>query len=157
MRAWLVLLGCVLFLPALFLRDCWQPTETAYAQIAREMVETGEYLVPHLNGEPYSDKPPLFLWLSAGLRHLGLGARSGRIVAALASIGTLLLTFSLARLWFSRTAALLAAAVLATTMEFFWITQSGVLDPPLAFFTTLAVYGYFAGGRALPLFYVAFI
>ena len=60
-----VALVAVLFVPPLFTRDPWNPDEPRYAEVAREMVVLGQYLVPHLNGEPYSDKPPLFFWLAA--------------------------------------------------------------------------------------------
>lgn len=151
----LVLLGVVSFGPALFARDVWPSVEALYAQVAREMVATGDYLLPHRNGAVYSDKPPVVFWLSAGLRALGCGAQSGRVLSALLAIATLLLTAALARLWFSRTTALLAGAIVATTAQFTWIGRTGGLDTPLAFFTTLAVWAWFAGGRALPLFYVA--
>jgi len=153
-RVGLVLLGVALFLPPLFLRDVWAPTETRYAQITREMEVTGDYVLPHLNGEIYPDKPPLFFWAAAGLRRLGAGADSGRILNVLAGIGALLLVAALARLWFPRRTAILAAVVLGTSFEFAWVTQSGVLGTPLTLFTTLAVYGWFAGRRALPLFYL---
>ena len=42
-----------------------EPDEARYAQIALEMVHTGDWLVPRLHGEPYLDKPPLLYWLTA--------------------------------------------------------------------------------------------
>ncbi len=152
--ALLFLAGAAFFLPALASRDVWQPLETRYATIAREMVVTGDWLLPRINGEPYQDKPPLFFWLAAALRKLGCGAQSVRVVSALAATGTLLALAALARLWFSRRAALLAAAILATTPEFGWLGRFGELDVTLTFFTSLSVYGWFAGGRAVALFYL---
>jgi 4-amino-4-deoxy-L-arabinose transferase-like glycosyltransferase len=152
--ALLFLAGAAFFLPALASRDVWQPLETRYATIAREMVATGDWLLPKINGEPYQDKPPLFFWLAAALRTVGIGAQGVRVVSALAATGTLLAIAALARLWFSRRAAFLAAAILATTPEFGWLGRFGELDVTLTLFTTISVYGWFAGGRAVALFYL---
>ncbi|MFI5402750.1 MAG: ArnT family glycosyltransferase, partial [Planctomycetota bacterium] len=150
----LLLAGAAFFLPALASRDVWQPLETRYATIAREMAETGDWLLPRINGEPYQDKPPLFFWLAAALRKCGIGAQGVRVVSALAAAGTMAVIAALARIWFSRRAAFLAAAILATTPEFGWLGRFGELDVTLTFFTTLSVYGWFAGGRRVALFYL---
>lgn len=159
-RSWqvgaILVVGCLVLFPSFWGRELWNPDEPRYAEVAREMNVLGEYLVPHLNGDIYSQKPPLFFWLSAALQPLfGFGA--GRVVTALAFVGTLLLVRALARLWFSDRAAILAALVVGTTELFAWLGRFGVLDVPLSFFTTLAVYGFFRhrerGGRAIVLFY----
>jgi 4-amino-4-deoxy-L-arabinose transferase-like glycosyltransferase len=150
----LFLAGAAFFLPSIASRDLWQPLETRYATVAREMAETGDWLIPRINGEPYQDKPPLFPWLAAGLWKIGIKAQGVRVVSALAGALTLALLAALARLWFSRRAAWLAAAILATTPEFGWLARFGELDVTLTFFTTLAVYGWFAGGRRVALFYL---
>ena len=143
----LSLLALTFSLPSILTRDLWNPDEPRYAQVAVEMRAQGDYLVPHLNGAIYAEKPPLFFWLSALLQSLGFGIASGRIVVALAAIGCLLITRELARLWFTERAGLLAAMVLASTLLFTWISKIGALDLPLAFFTTLAAYGWFRHRR----------
>ncbi|HEX5136014.1 MAG TPA: glycosyltransferase family 39 protein [Planctomycetota bacterium] len=147
-------LGALTFLPSLPLRDLWNPDEPRYAEVAREMRETGEWLVPHLNGAIYAEKPPLFFWLSALGQMAGLGFNAGRVVAGLAFAGTLLLTWSLARRLLGDRAGLLAAAVLGTAVFFPWLGRFGVLDVVLAFFVTVAVYGWIRGGPWIVLFYV---
>jgi 4-amino-4-deoxy-L-arabinose transferase-like glycosyltransferase len=140
--------------PSLPLRDLWNPDEPRYAEVAREMRVTGEWLVPHLNGDLYMEKPPLFFWLSALGQMAGLGFNAGRVVAGLASLGTLLLTWALARRFLNDRAGLLAAAVLGTAVFFPWLSRFGVLDVVLTFFVTLAAYGWIRGGSWLVLFYV---
>ncbi len=73
--------------------------ETRYAAVALEMMQRGDWLVPHLNGETYSHKPPLLFWLVlAGWKLFGVSATWARLVAPLAGIVALALVASLARL-----------------------------------------------------------
>src|SRR3569833_2271787 len=56
--------------PALFLRltaHGFTDNEAMYAEIARQMLRTGDWVTPHLNGAPYLNKPPLTFWLTAAL------------------------------------------------------------------------------------------
>ena len=87
-RFLLVLLALVFCLPSLFTRDLWNPDEPRYAEVAREMRLLDQYFVPHLNSAIYAEKPPLFFWLSALLQSSGVGFAAGRIVTAIAAIGT---------------------------------------------------------------------
>lgn len=61
----LICIGLVLFLPGSLLRDVWGPDEVRYARIAHEMVQSGQWMLPHVNYEVYSDKPPMLFWLIA--------------------------------------------------------------------------------------------
>ncbi|HYW52176.1 MAG TPA: glycosyltransferase family 39 protein, partial [Gemmatimonadaceae bacterium] len=75
--------------------------ETRYAAVALEMMQRGDWLVPHLNGATYSHKPPLLFWLVlAGWKLFGVSTAWARLVAPLAGLVALLLVSSLARrLW----------------------------------------------------------
>ena len=59
----LAFLAALLYLPGLGNHALWNPDEARYAEVAREMRLLGEWFVPHLNGEVYSQKPPLLFWL----------------------------------------------------------------------------------------------
>ncbi len=154
-KAALFLACAAFFLPALGSRDVWQSLESRYAAVAREMAEDGDWLVPRFNGEVYADKPPLFLWCGAALHAIGCGVQGLRVFAALAAAAAVVATAALGRLFFSRRAAMLGAAILAATPGFAWKGRFGELDVPLTLLTTLAVYGWFAGGRRVVLFYAA--
>lgn len=132
--------GLAILVPSLFTRDPWNPDEPRYAEVAREMVSLPNYLVPHLNGEPYPDKPPVFFWLAAGFWHLGFEASSGRMVALLATLGTAAVVYALGRRLHSPETGLLAALITLTTLLFVFICKFGVIDPLLTLFTTMAVY-----------------
>ncbi len=85
----------------LALRPLLPIDETRYASVAWEMYLSGNWLVPHQNGLPYSDKPPLLFWLIvAGWRVVGPSGLWLRLVAPLAGLVALALTARLAlRLW----------------------------------------------------------
>ena len=59
---WLFLLASVLIFIGLGLRDPWPADEPRFAQVAKEMVETGQWFFPARAGEYYPDKPPVFMW-----------------------------------------------------------------------------------------------
>ncbi len=85
-RIQFLLIWLALGLLPLFLRPLWEPDEGRYAEIPREMLATGDWLTPHLNGVLYFEKPPLQYWLSAiGMRLFGPSAWAARLPLALAS------------------------------------------------------------------------
>src|SRR5690349_24792900 len=88
----LLLLPVALFLPALPI------DETRYLAVAWEMRLHGDFLVPHLNGAPYSDKPPLLFWLiNLGWLIAGMHAWAVRLGVLAASFTSLYLFERLAR------------------------------------------------------------
>ena len=114
--------------------------EIYFLDAARAMVESGDWVVPRYQGEPFFDKPPLTYWLMA-LSFVGLGPEPGaaRIVPALAAIGTVLATAWLGLLLFDRRTALAGALVLSTTLAFLSFARVAMSDMPLALFTILSV------------------
>jgi len=136
----IVAASALVVVPSLFTRDPWNPDEPRAAEVAREMVVLGDYLVPHLNGEPYSDKPPLFYWLAAGFWHMGFGLNSGRMVSVLATAGMALVVFAVGMRLHSPETGLVAALVTLTLALSLYVCKFGVLDPLLAFFTTASIY-----------------
>ena len=62
---WLLALSLLLIGTGIGLRDPWPADEPRFALVARDMVGTGEWLVPRVGGDIYADKPPLFFWMMA--------------------------------------------------------------------------------------------
>ncbi len=93
-----------------------------YAEIAREIVESGDWLVLRLGGEYYPDKPPLHFWKTAwAYRLLGVNAGAARVPAAtFAVLGAALVWLYGSRVLRSRGAGLLAALMLLGTFGWFW-------------------------------------
>lgn len=123
-----------------------QPDEGRNAEVAREMSNTGAWLVPTYDGLAYLDKPAFyFRAVALSFDLFGQSQATARLpsaVAALALLGVLFLF--LRRLYDVRTAAL-AVLVVATTPLFFAFARLVIFDMPLALFVSLAI---FAGYRA---------
>ena len=107
---------------------------------ARGMVESGDWVVPRYEGQPFFDKPVLAYWLmAAAMKGLGTTPGAARAVPVLASIGVVLATAWLGTLLFDRRSALAGALVLATTLAFLSFARMAMSDELLVLWTTLAV------------------
>ncbi len=140
LRLPLVLWGVVVAV-ALATRPPVPIDETRYLSVAWEMWHTGGFLVPHLNGMPYSDKPPLLFWLiHAGWAAFGVAEWWARLVPALAALAGLALTVALAReLWPDRhDLSRRAASILVGLVLWAVIGTLLLFDPLLAACALLA-------------------
>jgi len=131
-------------------RDPWDPDETRYLQITREMIEDGNVWLPHLGGEPYSDKPPLFFWLLIPFVAL-LGADSavaGMMPSLLAFIGLLIATARLGRVSGIEPRAVEWGVIMLGSSLLPAILLGGCrMDLLLALWCTLALEQLIAGAR----------
>jgi len=127
------------------------PDEGMYAEIAREMLASGDWIVPRFNGVPYVEKPPLMYWLTAGTYALlGPSEFSARLWKVIPALGTAWLTYRLGRLFFSKGVGILSALVLATTLGSFLFSRITQMDPLLVFGITLSVLGILEAGGPDP-------
>jgi len=114
--------------------------EIYFLDAARAMVESGDWVVPRYEGEPFFDKPVLSYWLmAAAMERLGTTAGAARLVPVLAAIGVLLATAWLGTLLFDRRSGLAGGLVLATTLAFLSFARVAMSDMLLALWTTLVV------------------
>ena len=141
---WLVLGGLVLVLIAsgIGLRDPWPADEPRFALVVRDMVATGDWLIPRIGGDVYGDKPPLFFWLMALALEATHSLRFSFLLPSLLSaLGCVLLTYDLARRLWNREAGLAAGLSLLVTLQFVWQARQAQIDATLCFWTTLSLYG----------------
>ncbi len=139
----LILLAALVVLAAgIGLRSPWPADEPRFAQIAREMVESGQWLFPTRGGEPYPDKPPVFIWLVA-LFYLATGQLKLAFLlpSALAGLGTLWLVHDIGRRLWGPDVARHALLILLFTPQFFLQAKSAQLDALVTFWITLGCYG----------------
>lgn len=139
---WFFGFALILLAIGIGLRDPWPADEPRFALAAKQMFESGDWLFPHRGIELYADKPPLFMALQAAAYSL---VRSWRIAfllpSLLAALGTLALTYDLARrLWNHRT-GLYAAILLLFTVQFTFQAKKAQIDPTVSFFIMLSCYG----------------
>lgn len=108
----------------------WPPDEPRFAEVTREMMMTGDYLVPRVNGEPYNEKPPLLFWSQAvvSLFFGGITETSARIPVALAGMMVVLLTYWVGRRMLGAETAFISALILATTQRFWWQARFAQID-----------------------------
>jgi 4-amino-4-deoxy-L-arabinose transferase-like glycosyltransferase len=130
--------------------DLWNPDEPRYAQVAREMVNGGDWVLMHVNGKIYPDKPPLFFWLIAFSSYLWQGSSSFLVRFPAAFFGTLtvLLTFFLGRILYSSRTGFLSGLILATSLEFAYLSTRANMDTTLTFFTTASLFCFFQWYRS---------
>lgn len=135
----------VVFVPMVFLYPCmsfylFEPDEGRYAQIPREMLESGEWIVPTLQGEPYLDKPPLFYWLvMCSYAVFGYHDWAARLIPALAVHGTLLAAFFFGRRTLGDRAGLWGTMVLLAAPLFAGMGRLLVLDGLLTLWVTIGL------------------
>lgn len=120
------------------------PSESRYAEIARKMVETGDWITPQFDyGVPFWGKPPLSMWLSAlGIDLFGANEFGSRIFIFLAALGVLGLVADSARREIGKRAGWIAATLLMGMPLFFYCSAAVMTDLALLLGTTLAMTGF---------------
>jgi 4-amino-4-deoxy-L-arabinose transferase-like glycosyltransferase len=133
-------LAAILYLPALGRPALWEPDEGRYAEIAREMVVTHDYVTPRDNWVRYFEKPPLVYWAEAmSIKLLGPTELAVRLPAALASVAEVTMTAALGEAMLGPPTGLAAAMVLALSPLVFGFARFATLDPAFALFVTAAL------------------
>lgn len=147
----LLLVLTLLFGFALGKRALWEPDEGRYAEIPREMVVTGDYVTPRLNGVKYFEKPPLFYWLQAGaIEALGISEWSLRLWPALFAVLGCLAVYLAGRRLYDRRTGLLAAAVLATNPLYYELGRAVTLDMAVSVMITVTLFAFLLGVEQPP-------
>ncbi len=133
----LLLAGCalVMYFGGLGSIPLLEPDEGRYAEIPREMLATGDFVTPHLNGVLYFEKPPLYYWLgAASLASFGPNEFASRFWSALLGLGGVGLAYVLGRSMGGLRTGTHAAVILATSPLHMVLARVNIIDPTLTFF-----------------------
>lgn len=147
---WLLALGCALYLPWLGAEPVATALESLRLLAAREMLESGDWVVPRLDGRPYLAKPPLVYWAIAGVSapFAAVTPLAGRLVSVAATLATMLLVAWWVRRRLGARAAFLAAVVTGLSGLAFEKGSLAELESLLLFATTLALVAFFEACRS---------
>ena len=130
--AWLVALA--------WMRPLLLPDEGRYVGVAWEMLRSGDWLTPTLNGLPYFHKPPLFYWITAAsLQAFELGEWAARAAPLLGAWLAAMSVFVLVRRWWSERSAMLTLVALLSMPLFYLGGQFANLDMLVAGFITATI------------------
>ncbi|MDD5195051.1 MAG: glycosyltransferase family 39 protein [Candidatus Omnitrophica bacterium] len=114
--------------------------EGVYAQVAKEMYLSGNWIDLTWRGEPWSDKPPFYMWLTVLFYKLsGVNEFSARAPSAIFGTGTVLLVYALASSLYCRKIAFASSLLLLSTWHFIWSAKMGMLDATFSFFIALSL------------------
>jgi dolichol-phosphate mannosyltransferase len=124
-----------------------EPEESRYAEIPRQMLLEGRWIVPVLHGETYLQKPPLLYWLvMMSYSIFGVHDWAARLVPSTAGLATVLLTYRWGKRSVGSLAAFLGATILCLSPRFIYMSRMVTMDGLLSLFVLLS---WLCGHRAL--------
>jgi len=128
------------------IRPLYKADESRYGEISREMVASGDWITPRLNGFKYFEKPPLQYWTTAAAFEVfGVHDWVARLWTALTGFAGLLLVYWYGNRLFAAPSGFYAAAILAGSPLYAVLGQVNTLDMSVAFFLSAAVFAFAAG------------
>ena len=117
--------------------------ESIYAEVAKEILQSRDWLTLHWQHTNWFEKPPLTFWIMAGFfRVFGVSEYSARAVSALAGVGLVAVVYGIGKRQRGPVCGLIAALILLTTFQFVQMSRLVNTDVLVVVFMYLAVYGY---------------
>ena len=145
----LAVLLIAVWLATLANRPLFNPDEGRYAEIPREMLSGGDWVIPHLDGLDYIEKPPLQYWATATMyRFFGVSEFAARLYTALTALGTVALVGLLGTRLGGRDTGWRAAAIASGMVMMVILGQLVTLDMSLTFYMTASMTGFVLAQQA---------
>ena len=137
----IVVLAALFFLPGLGSVHLFDWDEINFAESAREMLVTGDWLNVQVNFTSFWEKPPLFIWMQAlSMKLFGVNEMAARLPNAICGMITLVVLFRIGLRWRSYQLGLLWTLLYACSFFPFFYFKSGIIDPWFNLFIFLGVY-----------------
>lgn len=139
----LVLLAIASILPRLDVGSLLDWDESIYAQVAREMIQSNDWINLQHGYKPYFEKPPLLMWsIAAGFKLFGVSEFWARFPSALSGILVVLTTYLIGRTIHGKRTGLLAGLILLSSFGFVYESRNGTTNMVLTLFVFLGIYAY---------------
>ncbi len=120
------------------------PDEGRYAEIPREMLESGDYFTPRLNYVLYFEKPPLYYWFTAAaFAVFGQNEFAARFTSVIMGLLSILITWFVAKKFEDENTANLSALILGTSGLFFALSRVNIIDMTLSALLTVALFSFY--------------
>ena len=137
----IIVIGSFLFIPFIGQSHLFDWDEINFAEAAREMLVTNDWLTVQINYLPFWEKPPLFIWMQAlSMKVFGINEFAARFPNAICGIVTLLVLFRLGRSILNSKLGLLWVLLYACSILPFIYFKSGIIDPWFNLFIFLGIY-----------------
>src|SRR6266513_2983593 len=147
-RWWLVALTLFTFLFLLGSRSLNEPDEGRYAEIAREMIELGDWIVPHFWYVPHLDKPPLtYCAVAVSMSVFGPNEWAVRLPLALAGLSGVWMSYLFGRALGGRRVGLWSALILQSSLLYFVMARTLTTDIILTQFSAWAITFFGGAGK----------
>jgi len=149
MGCFIIVSGIILFFN-LWARSLENHGYIRYAEVAREMIRSGDWIVPHLNGEIFIDKPPLLFWLIAipSALYGSVTPFIARLPSALSAwLGAVILFLWGKKVYGTTRSGLIAGGVLLSSYQYFYQSRLAKTDVLLCLFIILSLYFFYLGYR----------
>ncbi len=140
-QAIIAVLAAVFFVPFLGGVHLFDWDEINFAEAAREMIVTKNYLTVQINFQPFWEKPPLFIWMQVlSMKLFGINEFAARFPNAVCGIVTLLVIFNIGRKIHNNLFGILWVLAFAGSVMPFFYFKSGIIDPWFNLFIFLGIY-----------------
>ncbi len=137
-------MAALVTLPGLWVGTLWDNSETAYGEVAREILLTHDWVVMHLNGVPYFVQPPLYFWLGAAFALLfGTTTFALRLPSALATIALGALTGYAAARQAGTRVGIYSGVILSTCLMQAVIGRLAIMDALLDLAVAMTIFWWF--------------
>ena len=141
LRWFITVTAALLFIPFLGGVHLFDWDEINFAESAREMIITGDYLTVQINYQPFWEKPPLFIWMQVlSMKLFGINEFAARFPNAVCGIITLLVLFNIGRKLRDNLFGMIWVLAYAGSVLPFFYFKSGIIDPWFNLFIFLGVY-----------------
>lgn len=144
----LLLLGSLFLFWGLGNGKLWDQDETTYAEVVREMIQSGDWVIPRYDGELFAHKPVLSYWaMIAGVRLFGMNEFGMRFFSAVSGLACVLVVFAMGHRMRGPETGFLAGLILLSSLLFLVICRSALMDAHLTLFVTCALWGFWEALR----------